>query len=166
MKFLPLENITYRTRLKEEEIINRLSDHIEPEKKIRLVSFDSGSTKAYEGQINAKSFNIKRIITYRNSFSPRISGVINKDFEGLKISVKMRMHIFVIIFMCFWCCMAVFGCVGVLIEVSNEPEFMLGDLMPFGMLLFGYALALGGFKYESNKSKKDLQRIFEAEIIR
>jgi hypothetical protein len=38
-------------------------------------------------------------------------------------------------------------------------------MIPFGMLIFAYALTMGAFKYESNKSKKDLQTIFEADII-
>jgi hypothetical protein len=38
-------------------------------------------------------------------------------------------------------------------------------LIPFKMLIFAYVLTMCGFKYESNKSKKDLQTMFEAEII-
>lgn len=37
-------------------------------------------------------------------------------------------------------------------------------LIPFAMLVFGYALVTGGFKYESIKSKKDLAQLFEAKI--
>jgi hypothetical protein len=33
------------------------------------------------------------------------------------------------------------------------------------MLIFVYALTMGGFKFESNKSKKDLQTMFEADIM-
>jgi hypothetical protein len=40
------------------------------------------------------------------------------------------------------------------------------ELIPVGLLLFVYALTMGGFKFESNKSKKDLQELFEAEIIK
>lgn len=100
MKFLPTENITYKTRLKEDEIIRRLSDCIEPEKTFRFGIFSSGSTKSYEGKINGQTFNIKRIISYRNSFLPRINGVIERDFDGLTIKVKMRLHTFVIVFLC------------------------------------------------------------------
>jgi hypothetical protein len=38
-------------------------------------------------------------------------------------------------------------------------------MIPFGMLIFAYVITMGGFKFESNKSKKDLQALLEAEII-
>lgn len=165
MKFLPTENITYKTRLKEDEIIRRLSDFIEPEKTFRFEIFSSGSKKSYEGQINGQTFNIKRIIGYRNSFLPRINGVIERDFDGLTIKVKMRLHIFVIVFLCIWCGGVGLGCIAFLAQALNSSEINPATLIPFGMLIFAYLLTMSGFKFESNKSKRDLQTIFEAEII-
>lgn len=165
MKFLPTENITYKTRLKEDEIIRRLSDCVEPEKTFRFDIFSSGSTKKYEGQINGHTFKINRIISYRNSFLPRIEGKIERDLDGLIIKVKMRLHIFVIVFLCIWCSGVGLGCIALLRQALNSSEFNPATLIPFGMLIFVYLLTMGGFKFESNKSKKDLQRIFEADII-
>lgn len=165
MKFLPTENITYKTRLKEDEIIRRLSDCIEPEKTFRFGIFSSGSTKSYEGQIHGLTFSIKRIIGYRNSFLPRINGVIERDFDGLTIKVKMRLHIFVIVFLCIWCGGVGLGCIAIFTQALNSFEINPVTLIPFGMPIFAYLLTMGGFKFESNKSKKDLQTIFEAEII-
>jgi hypothetical protein len=164
MKFLPAENITYKTKLKEDEILKRLSDNVEPEKIFRFGMFISGSTKSYEGQINRQKFDIKRIIGYRNSFLPRINGIIEKDYDGMTIKVKMRLHTFVIVFLCIWCSFVGFGCITVLTQAFGSSEFNPAALIPFGMLIFMYALTMGAFKFESNKSKKDLQRIFEAEI--
>ena len=165
MKFLPTENIIYKTRLKEEEIIRRLSDSIEPEKTFRFGIFSSGTTKSYEGQINGQTFDIKRIISYRNSFLPRINGIIERDFDGMTIKVKMRLHIFVIVFLCIWCGGVGLGCIAFLTQAFSKSEFNPATLIPFGMLIFVYALTMGSFKYESNKSKKDLRTIFEADII-
>ncbi|WP_113638776.1 hypothetical protein [Nubsella zeaxanthinifaciens] len=165
MKFLPAENIIYKTRLKEDELIRRLSDYIEPEKTFRFGVFGSGSTKSYEGQISGQAFNIKRIISYRNSFLPRINGVIERDFDGLTIKVKMRLHIFVIVFLCIWCGGVGLGCLAFLMQAFSKSEFNPATIIPFGMLIFAYALTMGAFKFESNKSKKDLQTIFEAHII-
>jgi hypothetical protein len=165
MKFLPTENITYKTKLKEEEIVGRLSDLIEPEKAFRFRIFSSGLTKPYEGQIKGGTFDIKRIIGYRNSFLPRINGIIEKDDDGIRIKVKMRLHIFIIVFLCFWCGVVGLACVAILTLSFGDSEFNPATFIPFGMLLFAYGLTMGAFKFESNKSKKDLQRIFEAEII-
>ncbi|MCD6068554.1 MAG: hypothetical protein K0S33_3380 [Bacteroidetes bacterium] len=35
MKFLPIENLTFKTRLKEDEVVKRLEEIIEPEKTFR-----------------------------------------------------------------------------------------------------------------------------------
>jgi hypothetical protein len=165
MKFLPIENITFKTKLKESEIIRRLSDCIEPEKAFRSSIFSSNSTKPYEGQIKGHSFNIKRIIGYRNSFLPRINGVIERDLDGLTIKVKMRLHTFVIVFLCIWCGGVVPGSLAFLLQSLEDSTFNPATSIPFSMLLLVYALTMGGFKYESYKSKKDLQAIFEADII-
>jgi hypothetical protein len=165
MKFLPTENITYKTKLKEEEIFGRLSDLIEPEKTFRFGIFSSDSSKSYEGQINGQTFDIKRIIGYRNSFLPRINGIIERDFDGMTIKVKMRLHIFVIVFLCIWCGGVGLGCIAFLTQALGSSEFNPATLIPFGMLIFVYLLTMGGFKSESNRSKKDLQTIFEADII-
>lgn len=165
MKFLPTENITYRTKLKEEEIVKRLSEIIEPKKTFRLSILSSDSSKSYEGQINGQTFEIKRIIGYRNSFLPRINGIIERDFNGMTIKVKMRLHILVIVFLFIWCGAVGLGCLASLTRVFGNSEFNLTTLIPFGMLIFVYLMTMGGFKFESKKSKKDLQTIFEADII-
>lgn len=163
MKYLPIENITYKTRLKEEEVLKRLADSIEPEK-IRFGLFDSSATKPYEGQIDGASFRIKRIIRYRNSFLPRISGTIVKDFDGTTINVKMKLHPLVMVFICFWCGSVGLAGITIMAISLRNASYEPASLIPFGMFIFAYGLTMGCFKYESNKSKSDLQTILEADI--
>lgn len=165
MKFLPTENITYKTRLREDEVIKRLGEIVEPEKTFRFGMFSSGSTRQYEGQINGQIFNIKRIISYRNSFLPRISGTIEKSYDGTIIKIKMKLHIIVVVFLCVWCGGVGLGCFVFLTQAFGNSEFNAATLIPFGLLLFVYGMTMGGFKFESHKSKKYLQTIFEADII-
>ncbi|MBL7825480.1 MAG: hypothetical protein JNJ57_02540 [Saprospiraceae bacterium] len=165
MNFLPTENITYKTHLNEEEIIKRLSDHVETEETLSYGIFNSGSSKPYVGQINDQTFNIKRIISYRNSFLPRIYGIIEKDFGGSTIIVKMRLHTFVIVFLGIWCCFVGIASAASLRQALGNQGFNSKTMIPLGMLLFFYALIMVSFKYESYKSKMDLQTIFEADIV-
>lgn len=165
MKYLPFENITYRTKLDLEEIQKRINEVIEPKKTFRVTGFfGSSNHNPYKGSVNENSFSIIRIIGHRNSFLPRINGVIEKDFNGSKIKVKMRLHIFVIVFMFIWFGGIGFGCLAVINTPSNSEDFEPTTLIPFGMLIFGYTLMIGGFKYESIKSKKYLAQLFEAKI--
>lgn len=165
MKYLPAENIVYKTKLKEEEILKRLSGIIEPKKTFRFGESSNGGSKPYEGQINDHSFDIQRIISYRNSFLPRINGIVERDFDGVTIKVKMRLHVFVIVFLGIFGSGFVLACLGLLAMLIRRSEFNIEPLFPFGMLIFVYLLALGGFKSESNKSKKELQALFEADIM-
>lgn len=165
MNFLPTENITYKTKLKIEEIVERLSDHVEPEKTFRFDLFSSGSTKPYEGKISGDTFEIERIIGYRNAFLPRIYGIIEKDYDGTYIKVKMRLHVFAMVFLYFWCGGIGLFCIAVLTQFIDGSKYDSVPLLPLAMLLFAYVLTMASFKFESIKSKVDLQRIFEAEII-
>ena len=166
MKYLPTENITYKSKLNEEEILKRLSEIIEPEKMFRFDFFKSGSSKSYEGQIIGHTFDISRIISDRNSFLPRISGVIERDYNGLTIKVKMRLHLFVLVFLCICTVGVGIGCFAAfLTQVINKSELNPVLLAPFGFLAFMYLLTMFGFKTESRRSKKDLQLLFEADII-
>lgn len=165
MNFLPTENITYKSKLKNEDLLSRLAAAIEPEKTFRFPAFSSGSTKPYEGQINGQTFEIKRIIRYRNSFLPRITGTIESHPYGTTIHVKMRLHIFVITFLFFWCGMVGIGSIAIAKHYFEGAAFNAIALIPFGILLLVYTLTMGAFTFESNRSKKDLQQIFEAGIL-
>ena len=165
MKYLPAEDITFQSKLKEAELIQRLKDNIEPVR-IRFGLFKRRETKPYQGKVLGNSFNISRIINYRNSFLPQISGNIENTFSGSLIRVKMRLHIAVIIFLCIWC--GIVGTVGIvfLSQAFGRTNFDPMMLIPLGMLAVFYVVIMLAFKYESKISIADLQSLFEAEIIK
>ena len=165
MKYLPAEDITFQSKLKEAELLQRLEDNIEPERAFRFGLFQRRETKPYQGKVVGNSFNISRIISYRNSFLPRISGNIENTFSGSLIRVKMRLHVAVLVFMCIWG--GIVGAVGILFlsQAFGSTDFDPMMLVPLGMLVVFYVVIMLAFKYESNQSKADLQNLFEAEII-
>ncbi|MCD6068553.1 MAG: hypothetical protein K0S33_3379 [Bacteroidetes bacterium] len=78
----------------------------------------------------------------------------------------MRLHVLVLVFLCLWCGGIGLGYIAFLTKAfSSSSEYNPAALTPFGMLLFAYALTMGGFKFESNKSKKYLLTLLEAELI-
>ncbi|NME72833.1 hypothetical protein [Flammeovirga aprica] len=165
MKFLPFENLTYQTKLDSEEVLHRISDIIEPKKAIRITGiFGSSNHKPYEGSIEKNTFQMNRIINYRNSFLPIINGVVEKGKYGTEIKVKMKLHIFVMLFISIWLGIAAIA------SLALFPMLLMGNFdsissLPFWMFVFGYVVVLGGFKYESRKSKKYLAELFEAKYI-
>lgn len=165
MNLLPFEKIIYKTQLEEEYVIQRLRENTELEQNFPFGTFTTCSSKPYEGCIKNSTFRIKRNISYRNSFLPMINGTIEKNNDKVTITVKMKLHTLIIIFLCIWCGLSGFASIAIITDMINHSEFGLHFLYPLGMLLFAYALTMSAFKYESNKTKIDLKNIFEADII-
>ncbi len=167
-QFLPFENYVITTNLSVEEVVERLSFNVEPEKMFTL-TFLRSSSMPYEGNFDGNSFKISRIISYKNSFLPVILGEF-KSFDGkTEIKIKMRMVIFVMIFMSFWLGMVSLFCVGITIVGISQLKSIFQNgfspffLIPYVMFTFGYLMTYLAFKYESKKSKQFLAELFEAE---
>ncbi|TZF95173.1 hypothetical protein FW781_14865 [Chryseobacterium panacisoli] len=162
MKYLPYERITYKTNLSEQEVLTRLSGFVEPKK----IGLGKNYIKEYEGSVNNNSFEISKVIQYRNSFLPQISGRIQKENDGTQIQVTMSLHAFVLFFLFVWCSFALLFFIGVSVRDIRAKEISVEFFLPLLMLLFVYALTMIGFKMESKKSKEDLGISFEAKILR
>jgi hypothetical protein len=164
MRFLPYESFVMRSNLKEDELIVRLKEIIIPTRTFRFHIIGIKSSGKYEGQLNERTFQINRIISYRNSFLPQIIGEIEPQFNGSLIRIKMRLHLIVLIFISIW--LGVVGLISASIVVSSIlfGSFPGFAFVPLGMFVFGYLLTLLAFKVESSRSKQDLKKLFESEI--
>ena len=160
MKYLPFENFVLTTSLPVEEVRNRLANNIGPGGK---------TSKPYEGSIVNNTFKINRIINYRNSFLPVITGEISQDWGKTEIKIKMKPSVFTLIFMAVWLGTVGIACIVILVAaILTLPDifqqnFSPAILIPFGLFIFGYLLVTLGFKYESSTSKEFLKTLFEAE---
>jgi hypothetical protein len=167
MNYLPYENITYLSKLNIDQISERLNNVVEPERNnLFFKTFKRFSNFEYTGTVQSDSFKIVRIIQYRNSFLPRIKGVIESDLQGTIVKVKMRMHPFVLVFCVIWFGILSIGIFFMTLVLLTSAKFEPASLIPYGMFLFGYVLVTAGFRYESKKSKFFLAELFEAEIIK
>jgi len=163
MKFLPIENIVYKTHLTEDEVKKRLSENV----KIGFIFHESIflhiflEMKPYEVKITGQHFKITRDIAESNIFLlEQIRGVITNDFDGLTIKVKMRRRIFSIVISYIWYIFC--GYLGIKCLIGGDYTKLF---IPFGMILFFYVLTMIVFKIGSKKAKKDLAEIFQAEIL-
>jgi hypothetical protein len=168
-KYLPFENYVLTSKLPAEEVKRRLADNIEPKKSFMLSVFNRDTNKPYEGQISGDTFTINRIINYRNSFLPVITGHISTSPGKTQINVKMRLVTFVSIFISLWLGIVGIVCLGTILAGLFQFKQVLQNgfspiiLIPFGMFLFGCLLTTLAFKAESKKSKDFLKRIFEGQ---
>ena len=159
---IPYEDWTYRSKLSDEKIVHNLLEIVEPKKLFRT-AWSGGSTKAYEGKVSITSFKVKRLLNYRNSFAPVIFGSIESQADdSTLVHVKMRLSTFTMIFLSIWIGIAIISCIGFMASSFFNREFKLGVFVPFGMLLLVILMIIGGFKYESSKTRASLKQVFDA----
>jgi hypothetical protein len=129
----------------------------EPKRWLRF----GASERPFEGRVDATSFEIWRIIGYRNSSKPRIRGTLVKAGDGTTVEGSMTLPLFTRIFAIIWFGGVLAACVVVLRAVvggARDPAL----LIPFGMLAFGGLLVIGGFVFEVRKALRELGRVFGA----
>jgi len=170
--FLPLENYIIRTKLTEEEIIQRLNEFTKNTGVKSNASlfglgtlFGQRSGGPYEGTITSNRFKISRIISYRNAFLPVIKGSISSFLNQREITISMGLNLFVKVFMIIWFTISIISTFFMLYSYLNDSHhFILKKFIPLQMVVFGYVMMILAFKFESRKSKKDLNALFEAEV--
>ncbi|MBN9386319.1 MAG: hypothetical protein J0H74_36510 [Chitinophagaceae bacterium] len=168
-KYLPIGKYTLTSRLPVEEVKRRLADNIDPKRGLRLSTYRKNSTKPYEGEILGNTFTISRVIDYKNSFLPVIKGNISTFSGKTKINIKIRPVLFVLIFMTIWLGVVGLVCLGIIftglaqIREISQHRFSPMLLIPFAMFIFGCLLITLSFKTESERSKKFLLQLWEAQ---
>jgi hypothetical protein len=158
MGVLPYERLTIETTLAVQEAQRRLADAVEPRKAVRWPFQPKG--KPFQGSIAGEQFKISRVIGYRNSFLPQISGQIRQGLQGATIEVTLALHPVVMIFMAVW--LLGVGCAALAIVSAgiNSGKFEASGLIPIGMFIFGILLCTLSFNVEAAKAKSLLKQLF------
>jgi len=162
MQLLPRESLTLTVPVPLEIAIARLEANIEPYKMVRW-GF-SRRHAPYEGAISGATFELRRIIHYRNSFLPLIRGKFEpiSDRET-RIQIRMTLHpisaVVAIPLFLFW--------IGV-VAVVLMAEILSGDFSVFslffgGIPILSFAMFWAVFRYEVDRSRRELTRIFSGE---
>jgi len=103
------------------------------------------SGRPFLGNVEGRSFRIRRDINYRNSFLPLIRGRIVPTPSGSRVNVFMFMHPFTFMFMIFW-----FGFLVASLSKVLDAN-VARTYIPLAMIVFGLVLSLGGFFFEALK---------------
>lgn len=140
-----------------DEVEQRLAAEVEPRKLFRWGL--SRNHKFFTGTVEGRQFNINRIVHYRNSFLPVITGQIYDDLDTSRIEITMRLSYLVIIFMALFIPSWAFATFGALLNVesSGTTPFILS----FGFLVFFYGISMVFYNYEVNKARRHLEEILQ-----
>ena len=157
---LPYQRLIFESPLSKEEVVRRLT--LEVATRQFGWRWSDERTETFEGTVSEESFQINRIIRYRNSFLPVIQGRISPHARGVQIAVTMRLHVAVLIFSIVWLSFVGFGVTAFVSEFLETRRVEVGALIPIGMMIFFYLMVTIGFGVEANKASKLLGKIFDA----
>ena len=141
------------SRKSKEEIIQVLKDNTSPSRSVFYRNYD----EFFNGKIFEASFKIQRNINYRNSFLPVLIGEINETDSGTRITIKTRLNLFVIVFLCVWVGIVFLGC---LITPFADFEIQF-RFIPYFMLVAGILITILPYKYEAKKAKEKLEELLK-----
>jgi hypothetical protein len=146
---------TLETRLPVSQALERLARVIRPrhsrgEAVEAGLSWDQKSEPPLVGRIDGNDFIVRRVIRYRNSFRPRISGHVAPVVSGSRIDIVLRLTAPVALVMVVWLAMALAAATaGVWHSIrTSEARGLLALAFP----LLGCGLVAVGFIPEKRKA--------------
>jgi hypothetical protein len=155
VNWLPYHQFEINSPLPLASALDAIRARTEPVKWFRWRWPSSANDERFEGEVTSNGFTVRRIIGYRNSFLPEVSGAITAAGRGSHIVITMKPHALVIAFAAIWCAGAIAAAIAML---SYDPGFVW---LPLAMLAFLYLMVMGGFWFEANKQEPVLRRIFQ-----
>lgn len=168
IKLIPQENLVYNSNLQPAELTEELRKHIHNVNRSNTNWFNDHTGISYNGTVTENQFEISRLINYSNSFLPNITGRIEGTATGSRIYIEMQLTKFVKYFSIFWLTGVFFAFIAILIGIFNRSTDNETPILTCFTPLIMFIIATGamnwGFKYESKKSKKDLENILSAKI--
>lgn len=112
------------------------------------------------GEVSTAGFRIISNLCYKDSFLPIITGSIRTKGKLSIITIKMRMHLLVSMFMIVWFGPVIFFMLqSLLLMIDDKSYFML--LLGTGvMMLLGQSVMRTGFYRPAKKALKRMKELF------
>jgi hypothetical protein len=157
MKIWPYDSFEIETSMTLDEVVNKLEAKTEP--KSWFPSF-FGDHRPFQGEVSREGFKIIGSIRYHNSFLPVVRGSFKQGLSGITVTIKMRLHLLVIVFLCVFCAIMLNSMEFFRLFKAGVPIHPM-DLIPVSFLVFPWAIAYLGFWFEANKQKQVLMDILK-----
>ncbi|MBO0358146.1 hypothetical protein J0X19_09340 [Hymenobacter sp. BT186] len=144
------------------ETLQRIEANLAPSFSWRDL-FKSRSPAPFQGAVHFDSFEIQRVISYRNSWLPQIKGRVKlaQDGQGSIVTVRHKLHLFVLVFSSIWLLGVGVATISALWSCWATGIFTFAKLIPMLMLSFGLTLFTVPFWLEVRQSRPLLIRILE-----
>lgn len=116
---------------------------------------DRRGEAVFVGALGEDGFRLRRDIRHRNTFRPQIRGQLDALPSGTRIRVRMRLHLFAVLFMAAWLTFVGYGCFRVLSDGRIQPP---AAWIPVGMLVVGVLMPFVFFYPEAIRARRLLER--------
>jgi hypothetical protein len=158
---LPYKHFILETHLSPDEAQARLAAQLRPPSWRN--SWRAGPP--YEGRLQDSHFEISRVINYRNSFLPTISGEMRPTAQGAEIEITLQLQPLVRAFMLLWMGLLMVFTVLILCGVLVKGNWSIGILVPILMSGMGYGICVGPFHWEARKDVAFLTTLFSGMVL-
>lgn len=164
MKIIPSEQLELITPLTIEEVRKTLRENIKPKRGIIPGYNTSKNYKHFEGVLENYSFKIQKISNYRSSFMLGIEGQMQRDLNGTKVTVSLKLRKLVIAIMGVWIGVAFLVFIVSIVRIVTKGVHSPSVLRSLIMLALGYGLVHYLFNIEKEKTINELKNILNAEV--
>jgi hypothetical protein len=153
--FLPDKRFVIDAGVGPDEVRERLRAAVEPVRRFAL----RRPTLPFAGTVGPKSFELRPVLGYANSFAPLVQGSYATGVSGTRIDLRMRLLRPVAAFMGAWLTVAAFLVVLASIAAARDPlrlGFVILALAFFGV---GYGCMAVLFWLETRRTRAKLERL-------
>ncbi len=152
MWLIPFTQFEIKTSLKPRKVRQKLESVIDPRSYLRTTRDHA----FFEGVVEQNSFNIRRIVHYRNSFLPVILGNIQDKSDHTLIHIRMRLHGVVITFLIIWLLIVIFSGLAFDSALFSNPRLSIMLLL----IPLIYAISIFSFHREARKARIYFEVLF------
>jgi hypothetical protein len=158
VKWIPHHRFEIQSSLSSAAALDALRPHVEARRMFRVALLPSSANdKRFQGVVGADSFEITRIIGYRNSFLPQVSGAVRPSGSRSVIDVEMKLFAPVIILV-----LAIAALLLLVVGAAAASGDAIGLLSLLLLPVLAYGGVLWGFWFEAEKQERALREIFRA----
>jgi hypothetical protein len=150
LKFFPYDSFTIESTATVAHLVSTLRQHIGRR------SFWGRIEQELEGTATEGGFRVSRGINYHNSFLPIMIGRFEKQPDGTRVIVRMRLHDYTLTMMLLIFVIMVYLLVGLM-----KTDLLWAFGFPALVLVASYLMTIFGFSYEAEESRKILLDILE-----
>ncbi len=167
--FIPVDDYLLTTPLALKDVQAKLAQNIAPFS-FRL-PFSRGPGKPFLGELDEKSFSIRRATGGNNGLVPVVKGSIQPIGNQVQIQIKIRPSLSTLAFMAFWLGMMLLATLFLLASWYKAPKtgnngFSGIVFIPPALFIFGWLFFSFGIRMENSRARLFLSDLLGGKIVR